>query len=828
MKNGKKLILLILLNIIAIPVIVKFSYALNSDITSNTYEIKNNKIYAIPTTYNYRVEELLSNISSDKEIKVYNSNDEELKLGDNVYNGCKVKTESNSYEIVVMGDVTGDGLIEIGDISRLYNHYRGTKTFEGIDLEAGKLTDNDSIAIGDISKLYNYYRGKKAFSNYNQNMIDVDNIVDIAMCSSKKTGKNIIDELNVEHEDSDQVVVTRDGKVEVAIKKEDKCYRKSALSNYIDVAEDYFCNADITKFASNNGRLHVSGSKLLNEYNEEIRLTGVSNSEPPNNSEAIREQGTKMYTEKSLHTLHTWGGNVFRIFMNRKYVNWTGDQHDKLMNDLKDAMDNMIKNDMYIILNWSNGGLANKDYAKAFFEEISEVYPNDPHVIYEIWNEPNDVTWEEVKEYANYLIPVIRTKSPDAIVLVGSPKWDSRLDYVVADPLNIDNIMYSHHTYMNQFSPEHFGYLQQAIDAGLPIFETECQGVSSGTPTGSYINDAQAYSFFKKLENNNISYALFSWDSGMWTYNFVAYKEHKWDEELPDSILRESGKYAKRLLSNNLDTTAYMMKENLDPNNGTEYRSNEWKDKIISVSFKTEKIVPDDAVVTWDLSYLQDNTIIGYLKPSNTDNMYDLVIASDRTINLPSYSKYLFKGLSNVKSYDFTNARTDDVITTAFMFSANTAIESIDLSSFDTDDLVDIGYMFNGCTNLKSINFDTWKPVLYDFVNVFYNCSSLEELDLSGFNVSNARNFAGAFYNNTSLRTLNLNNWQVGTVTNLRNTFANMKSINNLDLSGFTQFRNDCDYYNVFSGINPNVEITTGNAEFKTNMQNAYPSLNIK
>ena len=87
--------------------------------------------------------------------------------------------------------------------------------------------------------------------------------------------------------------------------------------------------------------------------------------------------------------------------------------------------------------------------------------------------------------------------------------------------------MYSHHTYMNQFSPEHFGYLQQAIDAGLPIFETECQGVSSGVPTGSYVNDAQAYTFFKMLERNNISYALFSWDSGMWTYNFVAYIKGK-------------------------------------------------------------------------------------------------------------------------------------------------------------------------------------------------------------------------------------------------------------------------------------------------------------
>ncbi len=62
-------------------------------------------------------------------------------------------------DVVVLGDITGDGLIQIGDVSALYNHYRNNKILTGVYLEAGLLTGNDSVLIGDVSKLYNFYKG---------------------------------------------------------------------------------------------------------------------------------------------------------------------------------------------------------------------------------------------------------------------------------------------------------------------------------------------------------------------------------------------------------------------------------------------------------------------------------------------------------------------------------------------------------------------------------------------------------------------------------------------------------------------------------------------
>ena len=166
MKKHCKVIILILLIVMTILLVIKFSYATASIITSSTYEIRENVIYAVPTSNEFKVSEFFNNLEFMDEVKVYNSDNQLLNIDDYLGTGSTLKISSFTFNIVVLGDVTGDGLIEIGDVSKLYNHYRGNKTFDGYYLEAGKLTENDNVTIGDISKLYNFFRGKKAFTYY--------------------------------------------------------------------------------------------------------------------------------------------------------------------------------------------------------------------------------------------------------------------------------------------------------------------------------------------------------------------------------------------------------------------------------------------------------------------------------------------------------------------------------------------------------------------------------------------------------------------------------------------------------------------------------------
>jgi hypothetical protein len=65
--------------------------------------------------------------------------------------------------------------------------------------------------------------------------------------------------------------------------------------------------------------------------------------------------------------------------------------------------------------------VALQEEAVAFFTEMAKEYGERPHVIYEIFNEPDkDATWQEVKDYAKAVIGAIRQHDPDNLVIVGS------------------------------------------------------------------------------------------------------------------------------------------------------------------------------------------------------------------------------------------------------------------------------------------------------------------------------------------------------------------------------------------------------------------------
>ncbi len=841
MKRLNKKIILLLFVLLTIPGIVRFSYALNNDIRSDEYTIKNNIIYAVPTTYSYRVEELLSKLDSDKELKVYNSNNEELIKGDNVYTGCKLTFENNTYDIVVLGDITGNGKIQIGDVASLYNYYRGNKPLSDEAVSSGKLTGSDNISIGDVAKLYNYYKGNKAFSYYNRDMIDVDNTVEkanmyyLTNATSTQLGKNLATIVDDKLTNKDQVVVTREGNVELAINKGDKCYRKSALSNEVKVLDGEYCEYDINRYASNNGRLHVGGSKLLNEYNEEFQMVGV------NHATLVGTQRTPIPAEchslKTFKTLNTWGVNGIRIFIGRNFWDPTSEDYNVAMSALQLAIDNAIASDMYVIINWNPGGYdygaPKQDEADYFFNDISSKYGNNPYILYEIWNEAeSNYSWEDIKSFARHIIPVIRANAADAIVLVASPEWDKRLDLVIESPLEIENIMYTHHTYSGDVQENNIRYLEEAIEANLPIFETEWSGVNGGTPTGDYIDEAQAITYAKILEKYNISNMMFCLDSGWWSYNFVDIsKNFKWDEDMPDSKLREIAKFLKRIIRHDYTATNFLMTENSSTTiDGKYYRSNEYREKIYSVSFKNDKNVPSNAIVSWDLSKIQDNSVIGYLVPSTKEDMYDLVIGSDGYVNLPANSECLFKGLTNVENYDFSNVKSNLIFNLSQMFAANKKLKTLDLSNIVSKKVKYLYATFNGDTELETVSFDGWnaKVIGHGMTYTFYNCENLKSLDLTGIDVSSITDFTGTFYRNLNLETLNISTWIPNKVKKLENTFAGDTKLGYIDLSNFTTFNEGYSITGIFGSGNGELRVKTGNEDFKNKLIEMYPNYIIE
>jgi len=65
-----------------------------------------------------------------------------------------------TYNLVVTGDVTGDGLIDINDVAKSYNYQREEIQMEKYYKAAADVVDeDDDINIYDVSKLYNFVRG---------------------------------------------------------------------------------------------------------------------------------------------------------------------------------------------------------------------------------------------------------------------------------------------------------------------------------------------------------------------------------------------------------------------------------------------------------------------------------------------------------------------------------------------------------------------------------------------------------------------------------------------------------------------------------------------
>ena len=64
------------------------------------------------------------------------------------------------YTASVLGDISGDGEINLGDVSILYNYLKGKKELGIYQQAAGDIIENGIIKINDVARLYRYFKGR--------------------------------------------------------------------------------------------------------------------------------------------------------------------------------------------------------------------------------------------------------------------------------------------------------------------------------------------------------------------------------------------------------------------------------------------------------------------------------------------------------------------------------------------------------------------------------------------------------------------------------------------------------------------------------------------
>ena len=294
-----------------------------------------------------------------------------------------------------------------------------------------------------------------------------------------------------------------------------------------------------------NGRLNVRGRYLCDESGNRVQLRGIST------------HGIEWYPEYNTETFYRemkedWHANAMRLAMyttgdKRAYI----DDPATVGEIVRQGIIFTGKADMYTLVDWhilgDNDPMMHVEEAKTFFDKISREFAEDPHVIYEICNEPNgdDVTWDVIKTYANEVIPVIRKNSPDALILVGTPRWSQRVDLAAEAPLDYDNVMYVLHFYAATHKEELRDILRTALSKELPLFVTE-YGICEASGNGE-LNFEEAGKWLSLLDENDISYCAWNF-SNCDESGALLKKDCKKTSGFTEEDLNESGRWQKKML----------------------------------------------------------------------------------------------------------------------------------------------------------------------------------------------------------------------------------------------------------------------------------------
>ncbi len=299
-----------------------------------------------------------------------------------------------------------------------------------------------------------------------------------------------------------------------------------------------FGNIATAQFVKKHGRLKVEGTQLKDKNGNTIVLRGMSFS--------WHNWWPRFYNAGAVKWLKDdWKCNIVRAAMGIEPEGAYLQKPEWSKEKIKAVVDAAIKEDIYVIIDWHSHNIS-LEASKAFFKEMATTYGKYPHVIYEIFNEPDKESWAEVKKYSEEIIAVIRSADPDNIILVGSPHWTQDLHLAADDPIKgHSNLMYTIHFYAATHKQWLRDRCDYALGKGLPVFISESAGMEA-TGDGP-VNYEEWNKWIEWAEKNKISWLTWAVADKNETCSILlptASSEGPWG----DKDLKESGVKTKELI----------------------------------------------------------------------------------------------------------------------------------------------------------------------------------------------------------------------------------------------------------------------------------------
>ncbi|HCN54561.1 MAG TPA: glycosyl hydrolase family 5 [Prevotella sp.] len=249
------------------------------------------------------------------------------------------------------------------------------------------------------------------------------------------------------------------------------------------------------------GQLQVIGNQLCSENGSPVVLRGVSL--------GWHNLWPRFYNRQVVSWLkNDWNATVVRAAMGILIEDNYLDNPQFALKCMKPVIESAISNGIYVIIDWHSHKLCTPQ-AVEFFGAMAHQYGKHPNIIYEIYNEPVNDSWESLKAYATQVIKEIRKYDKKNIVLVGCPHWDQDIDLVAKSPLKgFKNIMYTVHFYAATHKDELRNKVVDAIHQGIPVFISE-SGATEASGDGK-IDYSEWQKWIDMEEANRISWIMWS------------------------------------------------------------------------------------------------------------------------------------------------------------------------------------------------------------------------------------------------------------------------------------------------------------------------------
>jgi len=235
--------------------------------------------------------------------------------------------------------------------------------------------------------------------------------------------------------------------------------------------------------------LHIKGNKIFNEKDQEVRLVGVNICSLEWNSKGDN------VIRSAYEVFSNWNCNLVRLPLSQDYwfgtvSNWStphppdnGTQYRKTVDEIIELALSFGKY-IELDLHWSNAGVWGQNIGQhcmpdenslLFWIDAATRYANNPAVLFNLYNEPYDITWEvwknggtvtEVKDKGKpeektfvytavghqQLVNAIRETGANNIIIAGGVDWAYDLrgiagSYALTDTPSGNGIMYESHIY---------------------------------------------------------------------------------------------------------------------------------------------------------------------------------------------------------------------------------------------------------------------------------------------------------------------------------------------------------------------------------------------